>query len=107
MDNILYNNISNGNYYLITMKGDFYSFVINISSPSSNTSIISNDDIKNYKEIYLNENTLYNVINDLNIVNINNINFKNFKNYNYIYYNFKIIIINNWMDLYNFILTII
>lgn len=106
MDDIIYKDITNGNYYLITMKeNDVYNICVDLKT--FNNKIITNDVIDKCQKIQLNKNNIYNILNDLNYIDLSYIDLKDYNNYNYLIYKSQTIKINNWIDFFNFIATLI
>jgi hypothetical protein len=104
MENILYNNISNGSYYIITTKGSYWNVCIDILS--LNYKFMSNEELNSYNKITFCKEAIIELFKKINIYNDNTIKFTDFDEYNYIYYKLSIIKINNWIDLVNFIISI-
>lgn len=96
------------NYYLLMLKGDYYNSVVELTS--FNNKLVSNEMLASYKKLDFNKDNISDVINSLNINDIDKISLDNFDDLsysNYILYKTKFIKLNNWIDFYNFIATVI
>lgn len=102
MEDILYNNIDNGSYYIITSKGSEWNVCIDIFTLKYK--FLDNNILNTFNKIYLSKNAISDIFNILDIND--NINLDDFDEYKNIYYKLTIIKINTWIDLLNFIITL-
>jgi hypothetical protein len=103
MEKILYMNETSRNYYLVISKGFTYNICIDIKS--NNQRFIDSETLNSYLKFELNKDTIILILNELGI-NDANISLSDFQDLNFISYKSKLIKINSWRDLYNFIILI-
>ena len=103
MDEYIYKDNINGNYYLITSIDKDFNYKCVVLN-TFNNKIINNVIINNCNKIILNKDNIFKLINDFNLEYIN---LDDYDEYNYINYKSRKIKINNWNDFYNFIASII
>jgi len=104
MEDILYRNIINDSFYLIIMKGTEWHNCIEIKHKFNNK-FINNEELFKCDKLYLNQSSILKIINHLDLYDP----YTNISNYNdsfYLYYKSKIIKINKWIDLFEFIYTL-
>ncbi len=97
-DNIYTNGSS---YYVLTEKAEYFNICVEIGTFKSK--FISNTDLKKFTSIPFNKTNMKMIIEKFDILKEINYDDKEFDDNNYIIYKTKIIRINNWINLLNFI----
>lgn len=106
MENILYKNNSSGYFYLITSKGTEWNVCIEFKNRFNNKFIVD-DELNKYDKLHLSENSIIKFFTETGINEIIDFNINDYGDFVFIHYKTKLIKINTWLDLFNFIATII